>query len=296
MNQIFTSHFHGFRQWFLPLILAAAIARWVSAGGVIAEPKKEPVATGTLTKVEKNLLELSDADGNKHSVEINNKSPLVVEIHRGRPSILRPGDYLRVVETVSATRTWKLKSANVKVDRTGETLGCLAPGWSVRPKVQIIPKRTVNEIGPDGTVEATCLATARISRILSDKVFASAGSVRFEVAVDQWTRVSRDSAGLGSAQPGDLIRVYGKRVGDNIRAQQIFIEIQNRPPASATAKNPPDEAEIRTWKDVSGKHEIRATFAGYISGDVKLKKTNGEIINVPFEKLSDEDQQFIKDR
>jgi hypothetical protein len=296
MTQILNTESHAIRRWFLPFFVAAAMARHVTAGGVIAEPKGDPIASGVLTKVEKNLLELTDAAGNEHSVEISNKTPFVVEIQRGGSSILRRGDYLRMVETVGATTTWQLKSTTVKVDRRGETLGCLGPGWSVRPKVQVIAKRTVNFIAPDGTVEATCLATARISRIARSKVFASAGRVRIEVAVDESTRVSRDSAGIHSAQPGDLIRVYGKREGDNIRAQQIFIEIQSRPPASATTKDPPDEAEVRTWTDVSGKYEIRATFAGYLSGEVKLVKTNGEIINVPFEQLSAADQRFIKDR
>ncbi len=53
-------------------------------------------------------------------------------------------------------------------------------------------------------------------------------------------------------------------------------------------------AKAHTWTDASGKHTIEAEFVSLSSGSVTLKKTDGETISLPLEKLSSVDQEFAK--
>ena len=54
-------------------------------------------------------------------------------------------------------------------------------------------------------------------------------------------------------------------------------------------------AEVRTWKDASGKFEVRAEFIGVQAGRVALKREdNGTTIQIPITSLSKEDQAFLQ--
>ena len=71
--------------------------------------------------------------------------------------------------------------------------------------------------------------------------------------------------------------------------------------AGAKAKPAPvkaaaEAAKLRTWTDASGEHKIEAKFGGLIGGQVKLVKGDGSTIKIPLEKLSDEDQAWVKNR
>jgi hypothetical protein len=57
-----------------------------------------------------------------------------------------------------------------------------------------------------------------------------------------------------------------------------------------------EAAKWRTWVDASGTHKIEAKFGGVVAGTVKLTKRDGSTITIPLEKLSDEDQEWIKKR
>lgn len=53
------------------------------------------------------------------------------------------------------------------------------------------------------------------------------------------------------------------------------------------------QGELRTWSDATGKFQIEATLIGVVDGKVQLKKKSGEIVTVPVDKLSKEDQEFL---
>jgi hypothetical protein len=55
------------------------------------------------------------------------------------------------------------------------------------------------------------------------------------------------------------------------------------------------DAEARIWTDKSGKHEIRAKFIDVVDGQVRLERPNGDISRLPLEKLSQADQDYIRD-
>ena len=52
-------------------------------------------------------------------------------------------------------------------------------------------------------------------------------------------------------------------------------------------------AELRTWKDASGAHEIKAELVGVQNGKVTLKRENGTTISLPVASLSKEDQALL---
>ncbi|MDK1032452.1 MAG: SHD1 domain-containing protein, partial [Planctomycetia bacterium] len=52
-------------------------------------------------------------------------------------------------------------------------------------------------------------------------------------------------------------------------------------------------AWARVWKTVSGTYSIEAEFAGVEDGKALLKKTDGKVVAVPLEKLSDADRAHI---
>ena len=51
--------------------------------------------------------------------------------------------------------------------------------------------------------------------------------------------------------------------------------------------------ERRTWTDVSGKHQITASFLSLDDGQVRLRKEDGTEITLPLEKLSENDVAYI---
>ena len=59
-------------------------------------------------------------------------------------------------------------------------------------------------------------------------------------------------------------------------------------------KAPSRVAEWRTWTDSSGTHKIEAKFGGMVSNKVKLIKRDGTSVQVLLEKLSEDDQNWIK--
>jgi len=52
--------------------------------------------------------------------------------------------------------------------------------------------------------------------------------------------------------------------------------------------------EYRIWRDATGQFETEAQFLGMAAGKVKLRKKTGSMIDVPIERLSTEDQEWIR--
>jgi hypothetical protein len=53
--------------------------------------------------------------------------------------------------------------------------------------------------------------------------------------------------------------------------------------------------KVRTWADKSGAHTIEAELIEVKQGVVRLKKSDGKIVALPLEKLSDADQKYVKE-
>jgi hypothetical protein len=66
--------------------------------------------------------------------------------------------------------------------------------------------------------------------------------------------------------------------------------------AEADRKAAIEEAKWRTWTDSTGQFKTKARFGGMAGGNVKLIKRDGSKLTLPLERLSDEDQEWIKKR
>lgn len=66
--------------------------------------------------------------------------------------------------------------------------------------------------------------------------------------------------------------------------------------ALTTAKTSDERNEkpIRTWKDATGKFSIDARFRGFISGTLTITTKDGRDVELPLEKLSAEDQEYVQ--
>lgn len=58
----------------------------------------------------------------------------------------------------------------------------------------------------------------------------------------------------------------------------------------------PDPPKERIWRDASGSFEISATLVATNATSVSLKKSDGETITVPIDKLSKRDQDYVKEQ
>ena len=73
-----------------------------------------------------------------------------------------------------------------------------------------------------------------------------------------------------------------------------------RDPAARAAMKPDQEprdgklSSFRTWTDISGQYKIEAELVGSNDGKVQLKKKDGSVIVVSIEKLSQSDQEFVR--
>ena len=56
-------------------------------------------------------------------------------------------------------------------------------------------------------------------------------------------------------------------------------------------------AKLRTWTSADGRFHVEAELVKMVAGVVHLKrKDNGQVIQVPVDKLSEEDQKFLRKR
>lgn len=80
------------------------------------------------------------------------------------------------------------------------------------------------------------------------------------------------------------------------KLEELGVSTSDAAAADSSTKGSTPEDEVRTWRDRTGKFKVEAEFAGVVDGKVQLKRKDGEIVLVPLDRLSDEDQKFISDR
>lgn len=77
--------------------------------------------------------------------------------------------------------------------------------------------------------------------------------------------------------------------------RNAILEEQRRVAEEAT-KKVIEEAKWRTWASSDGKFSVEAKFGKFLDGVVTLVKQDGSAVNVPIDKLSSDDQDFIRKR
>ncbi|KAE8231680.1 hypothetical protein CF326_g3298 [Tilletia indica] len=63
----------------------------------------------------------------------------------------------------------------------------------------------------------------------------------------------------------------------------------------SSTRGRPDPYKTRIWQDVSGKFNVEAQFLQLTGGKVRLHKINGVVIDVPVEKMSKPDIQYLEE-
>ncbi len=135
--------------------------------------------------------------------------------------------------------------------------------------IQGIPQMIL--VGRDGTV-ITLNARGSALGPMVEKALGAAGST---------ARVADDEG-----------RAKVKKEKDRNKAVELAALKEKREQAAAKAK----AVQPRTWTDASGKFHVTAKFRGMANKVVKLEREDGSVISLPLEKLSDDDQECIRER
>ena len=141
-------------------------------------------------------------------------------------------------------------------------------------------KAVVVEVGADYIVvrDVDGVADRRIPEHSIKDVIYSPGK-----APRKWTPAEIEAAKKAAAEQAKAEAAKEKAAAEQAKAE-------------AAKKAAAEKSKWRTWTDASGEHKIEAKYGGVVAGKVKLIKQDGTTIMVPLEKLSDEDQKWIKNR
>ena len=96
-------------------------------------------------------------------------------------------------------------------------------------------------------------------------------------------------AGYGFFRPYEPASTFGKP-----RGLYRFSLAGERPEGGDISATLPTGSKPRTWTDTSGQFSITAEFVGVALGKVTLRKANGATIRLSLSKLSESDQQYIR--
>ncbi len=80
-------------------------------------------------------------------------------------------------------------------------------------------------------------------------------------------------------------------------AEESTTPERTSPPDAISEGDIEPNPEYRTWTTATGTYQVEAAFRGVVFGKVKLqRRDSGNIIEVPLDKLSEADQEWIRDR
>ncbi|HUY32966.1 MAG TPA: SHD1 domain-containing protein [Pirellulales bacterium] len=85
----------------------------------------------------------------------------------------------------------------------------------------------------------------------------------------------------------------------DMQAVQEYLASKSSAPTTRPRNEPAKagldgDAPLRTWTSTGEKFKIQAEFVGVDDGNVRLKKSDGKLITVALDKLSDDDRQYVK--
>lgn len=185
------------------------------------------------------------------------------------------------------TKPWELKVLNV--------LG--------KDKMLVLPRWYVPDTGSRGPVEAGTMRDAQLryeymqpskmktgrplmiygwptDGIVDDRVLDSSRGLFEVIGKEQYESVGGSTKTVFKLEWYDIetLKPYMK---DHAKEEGVENPAENRTQGT------------RTWTDSTGKFTVEAEFRGMIFGEVRLKKTSGEVISVPIERLSKADREWI---
>ena len=98
-----------------------------------------------------------------------------------------------------------------------------------------------------------------------------------------------------------VVSKYARTDAAKIAQSRIDVIESKTSAATSTEADPEGEgsdtpSELRTWKDATGKFQVQARLVDRVGDQVRLETSQGRVISVPVDKLSEADQQFLADR
>lgn len=117
-----------------------------------------------------------------------------------------------------------------------------------------------------------------------------------------WWKAAEVTELLGSGRVEVEMRDHWKerKIYDRVKIQlppEAFVQPSPRPESvepKTIATHPEPLTSVRTWKDASGKFTIEAKLLLVANGKLVLSRTDGKLVTVPLDKMSQADQSFIE--
>ena len=142
-------------------------------------------------------------------------------------------------------------------------------------------------VGRDGNVLSL---HARGDELESLVEKALAGTLAPEVAAD--VAADDNAPSVNDAAQSRAAKAKAKEKEEEKRKAEELAARKKKAEEARAARAP----KLREWTDTSGSFHRTAKFRGLANGKVKLELEDGSVIRVSLEKLSDDDQKYIRQR
>jgi hypothetical protein len=149
------------------------------------------------------------------------------------------------------------------------------------------PAKALKEMGPVAEEAAIACLKDRDEWVRKEAcgVLAEIGGEKSIQALSEYASHMKNFAAKDANNAIDSIR---RRLAEgNVPAAA------EKPEQSATVLVTSAQTQFRTWRDATGSFEIEAVLVSYENKTVTLKRKDGKIVPVPFEKLSKADQKYL---
>ena len=184
-----------------------------------------------------------------------------------------------------------VKSESTSDELAIEQRAAGASSPEARPREETAAQQSVAE--PPATAEAAA------GESVADDPFAAEDIVEESVVDDPFAAHSIEDV----ADQTD-VELDAAAAGPESEAEpqgQPYPDDKPRPENEPNAESEPTpEAEpapeYRTWSDSTGKYRVEAELLSYGAGKARLKKRTGELIELPIEKLSEDDRKYIRSK
>jgi len=107
--------------------------------------------------------------------------------------------------------------------------------------------------------------------------------------------ITSDGAEIRKLAVEEAQKAIDREVQEPQEAEEFRLEEPVRSNLAELGYKEP-QVEFRTWTDNTGEYEVDAAFVSFAFGKVKLRNRAGGVITVPMERLSKEDQEWIRKR
>lgn len=91
-------------------------------------------------------------------------------------------------------------------------------------------------------------------------------------------------------------RKKAAQADDEQERLRLESEAKQRREAAAKAREQDKRERTRKWTDSTGKFSVVAEYTGTANGTVSLRKQDGKVIKVPFDRLSEADRKWLESR